>query len=169
MVCITSAPTVDLFLFIPAPIDGGGWAWGEHARFAGVLASEYVYSAREAVALVRAYATTMSRLIRPYEAERFIVLARGRVTGMVLARDEWHWGAGVYEPSDEPWETWRAAARRYFEITGRMIERQRFRASLTPVSLNSVPNVRHKEDVPHEHALPDLYGLNGIPAPRVGA
>ncbi|MGI5408183.1 hypothetical protein ACQEV9_15450 [Streptomyces chartreusis] len=164
MVCITSAPTADLFVFVPGPIAGGGWAWTEHARFAGVLASEYVYSAREAVALVRAYGTTMARLIRPFEAERFTVLARGRVTGMLLARDEWEWSHGVFEPTGEPWETWREAARKYFDLTGRRIERQRFRADLSS-TLNGIPNqphVRSKEDVPHEHALPDLYGLRRL-------
>lgn len=170
MVCIQSAPTVDLFVFIPAAIVGGGWAWGEHPRFPGVLASDYVYSAREAVALVRSYARAMAPQIRPPEAPRFALLARGRVTRMILARDEWEWSARehAYTPTGEPWETWRAAARKYFEITGRRIERQRFRASLSPQSRNTVPNVRHKEDVPHEHALPDLYGLNGMPSPRCG-
>jgi hypothetical protein len=76
---------------------------------------------------------------------------------MVLARDEWEWRGGLYVPAGEPWETWRAAARRYFEITGKLIERQRFYANLDGIP--GQPHVRSKEDVPHEHALPDLYGV----------
>jgi hypothetical protein len=75
----------------------------------------------------------MARLIQPREANRFIVLARGRVTGLVLARDEWEWFAREreYVPTDgEPWNTWKTAARRYWEITGTLIERKRFRPRL---------------------------------------
>lgn len=129
MTYITSPPTVELFLIIPVPIEGG-WAWAEHPRFPDVLAEEYAYSAREATALVRSYGRVMSRMISPQEADRFAVFARGRITGMVLARDEWRWDHGAYEPDGEPWCTWRPAARRYFEITGRLIERQCFRSRI---------------------------------------
>jgi hypothetical protein len=98
-----------------------------------VLASDFAYSAREASALVRAYATTVARLIAPREANRFIVLGRGRVTGLVLARDEWEWhqrDRGYAPTDDEPWNTWRTAARAYYEITGKLIERQKFRPRL---------------------------------------
>jgi hypothetical protein len=97
-----------------------------------VLASDYAYSGHEASALVRAYATTMARLIRPREANRFTLLARGRVTGLVLARDEWEWRTyeHAYAPTGEPWNTFKAAARRYWEITGTLADRRCFRPRL---------------------------------------
>jgi hypothetical protein len=130
MVHIVSAPTVDLFVFVPGPLGAGSWAWTDHPRWPGVLASEYCYSAREAVALVRAYAVTMGRLVTPREAPRFTVLARGRTTGLVVARDEWEWHqrAHAFEPTDEPWCTWKQVARRYYEVTGVRIESRCFRA-----------------------------------------
>jgi hypothetical protein len=133
MVHITPTPTADLFLYVPGPLGHGSWAWSEHPRWPGVLASDYAYSGHEASALVRAYATTMARLIQPREANRFTMLARGRTTGLVLARDEWEWcpREHAYAPTDsEPWNTWKAAARVYWQITGRLIERQRFRPRL---------------------------------------
>lgn len=132
MVSIVPTPTADLFLFVPGPLGAGSWAWAEHPTWPGVLASDYVYSAYEVSALVRGYACAMSRLIRPQDAPRFVMLARGRVTGLVLARDEWAWvrTTGKYEATGEPWNTWKAAARRYWEITGTLIERQQFRSRL---------------------------------------
>lgn len=129
MTHIEPTPTTDLYLFVPGPLGHGSWAWAEHPRWPGALAHEYAYSAREASALVRAYATTMSRLIPPREAPRFTVLARGRVTGLVLARDEWEYfpRERSYFPIGDPWDSWKTAARRYYEITGRFIERQKFR------------------------------------------
>jgi hypothetical protein len=129
MVHITPTPSVDLFLQIPCPITGG-WNWAEHPRFTGVLASEYVYNAREASQIVRAYGCNLSRQIRPQEADRFAVLARGRVTRMIVARDEWYWASGAYRPTGEPWNTWRAAARRYWEITGTLMDKRHFRPRL---------------------------------------
>lgn len=130
MVQIDPTPTVELFAQIPTPILGG-WTWSEHPRFAGVLAAEYVYSGREASAVVRSYARSLAGLIRPQEADRFAVMARGRVTQMIVARDEWYWASGAYHPSGEPWNTWRAASRRHWEITGTLIERQRWRSRIT--------------------------------------
>lgn len=132
MVSIVPAPTADLFLYVPGPLGEGSWAWSEHPQWPGVLASDYAYSAHEVSALVRGYACAMARQIRPQDAPRFVMLARGRVTGLVLARDEWSWvrTAGMFEPTGEPWNTWKAAARRYWEITGTLIERQRFRSRL---------------------------------------
>jgi hypothetical protein len=146
MVCITSAPTVDLVLCIPVPMERGGWAWGDHPRFPGLLASEYAYNGREFSALVRTYAVTMARLLKPAEADRFAVYARGRVTGMMTARDEWVWSPGrhAFRPtSDQPWDASQAAIRRYFELTGVLISRQKFRARIgsDPVSLPRLADV----------------------------
>jgi hypothetical protein len=132
MVCIEPTPTADLYLFVPGPLGQGSWAWSEHPRWPGVLAREYVYSAREASALVRVYARTMAGQIPPREATRFTVLARGRVTGLVLTRDEWEWSQRdrAYVPYGEPWNTWRSASRAYYEITGSRIESKKFRPRL---------------------------------------
>jgi hypothetical protein len=127
MVCIESAPTVDLYLFVPGPLGQSGWAWVEHPRWPGVLASEYCYSAREASALVRTYGTSMARQVAPREADRFAVLARGRTTGLVVARGQWFWTPCGYELHGEAWNVWRQVARQYYAITGVRIESQRFR------------------------------------------
>lgn len=129
---LVPAPTANLILTVPTSMGDVGWTWGEHLRFTGVLAREYVYSAREACALVRAYSVTVSRLVRPAEADRFRIMARGRVTGMVLCQDEWQWNtwARAYVPNDAPWCGWDTAARRYWEMTGTLIGSQRFEAHL---------------------------------------
>jgi hypothetical protein len=146
MVCISSAPTVDLFLRIPVPMERGGWTWGEHPRFPGTLAAEYAYSGKEGCDLVRTYAVTVARLLRPAEADRFSVYARGRVTGMITAQDEWVWSPGRHayrSTSETPWDTSQAAIRRYFELTGVLITRQKFRARIGsgPVSLPRLADV----------------------------
>jgi hypothetical protein len=145
MVCISSAPTVDLFLEIPVPMSHGGWAWGPHPRFPGPLGSDYAYNGREICALVRAYSVTVTRLLRPAEAPRFIVYGRGRVTGMVTSRDEWVWSPGrhTYRPtSEQPWDESRAAIRRYFELTGVIFTRQKFRAAIGTTPLTGHPPLR---------------------------
>lgn len=121
-------PTVHVFLSVPVAIDGDGWTWGELGRFAGPLAREYAYSARECAALVRTYGTTMARLIQPKEADRFCIYVRGPVTGLLLHRAEWKWDqrAHTYKPDGEPWCGWRPAAKAYFERTGELIDSKRF-------------------------------------------
>lgn len=128
MTCDMPTPTVALSVAIPVPLSKGGWAWGEHPRFAGVLAEEYAYDGREMCALVRAYAVTLARLIRPSEASRFTVMARGLVTGVAVARDEWQWSEGrhAFRPTGDPWDTSRAAIKRYWELTGELFTRRRF-------------------------------------------
>lgn len=145
MVCISSAPTVDLILAVPVPMERGGWAWGPHPRFPGSLAAEYAYTGAECVALVRAYSVTVARLLKPAEADRFAVYARGRVTQMMTARDEWVWSPGCHayqSTSEEPWDTSRAAIRRYFELTGVVLPRKRFQARLCCDSRRPTPTLR---------------------------
>jgi hypothetical protein len=88
----------------------------------------------------------MSRLLKPAEADRFAVYARGRVTGMMTARDEWVWSPGrhAFRPtSDQPWDASQAAIRQYFELTGVLLSRQKFRARIgsDPVSLPRLADV----------------------------
>jgi hypothetical protein len=83
---------------------------------------------------------------------------------------EWEWSPELrdYRPVGEYLCGWREAVRAHWERTGELFERKRFDASVQPSMLalipsppmpDAVPHVRAKEDVPHEHALPDLYGL----------
>lgn len=95
---------VDIRLQAPRRIPNG-WAWGEIPRYAGVLASESVHSESEAVAVARAYAVTMSRLLRPRDAERFVILLRS-AGGQVMCRDEWRYVEGAFRPTGAPWSVW---------------------------------------------------------------
>lgn len=121
-------PTVNLLMAVPVALGESGWSWGEFPRFAGVLAREYAYSAAECAALVKTYGAAVARLIKPSEAERFCLVARGVTTGAVLRRAEWVWNpyARGFVPDGDPWCGWKAAARVYWEVTGELIGSQRF-------------------------------------------
>jgi hypothetical protein len=154
-------PTVHLFLRVPVPMPTGGWTWGQTLRYEGVLARDYAYSAAECRALVHTYGRTIQRVVSRRElGDRYTVLARGPVTGMVLGLQEWDWCQDMhdYRPAGEYLCGWREAARQYFEVTGELIDRKRFSASTRPQLVDQGPYVGHKHDVPHEGALPDLYG-----------
>lgn len=112
-------PTVDVRVSIPVPIPSG-WAWGPLRRFPGVLGCEHVYSEEETIAVARVYARTMSLLIRPHEAERFVIAVIGQVTGLTVCRDQWVWRNGTYQPEGDPLSVYDAAILRYVEITGHL-------------------------------------------------
>jgi hypothetical protein len=136
---LAPVPTAMLFLAVPVALDEGGWTWGELARFPGVLAREYVYSAHEVAAVVSTYGTMLAHMIKTSEADRFCISVRGRITGALVWRAEWAWDdhAHVYAPYGEPIDGWREAARAYWNITGELISNQKFSASsgrLTVVS-----------------------------------
>jgi hypothetical protein len=67
---------------------------------------------------------------------------------MIVARDEWEWCAEIrayHQTSEHPWDTSQAAIRRYFEMTGVLIGRQRFRARIgdtTPRMAQQRPKLR---------------------------
>jgi hypothetical protein len=128
---LAPVPTALVFLAVPVAIEGGGWAWGELKRFAGVLAREYVYSAHEVAAVVSTYGTMLTRMIKTSEADKFCITVRGRVTGCLLWRAEWAWDDHLhsYEPYGDPIDGWREAARAYWNITGELISNQKFSAS----------------------------------------
>jgi hypothetical protein len=122
-------------------MSGGGWTWGEHVNFPGVLAAEYAYSARECQSLVQAYGRTMTRIMtRSVLGDRFSVVARGPVTGMVLGYREWAWSTALrdWEPAGDYMDGWREAVRQFYELTGELIERRRF-SPLAQGVLTSIP------------------------------
>ena len=113
--------TVHVALKVPVPMVGGGWAWGEMAGYAGVLARDFAYSAQECKALVHTYGRIMGQLLqRLRQTDRFTVTARGPITGKVLGLREYQWipVAREFEPVGEYLCGWRAAMRCYFDMTG---------------------------------------------------
>lgn len=138
---LAPVPTANLYLTIPVALAAGGWTWGELPRMRGVLAREYIYTAAECAAVVNAYGTALSRMIRTSEADRFCITVRGQVTGMLLRRAEWAWDDHLHEfaPDGEPLDGWSAAARAYWEATGQLISSQHFEASGgLPVITNTI-------------------------------
>lgn len=136
---LAPVPTANLFVMVPVALADGGWAWGELPRFAGVLAREYVYSAAECAALVKSYGRMVAAMIKPYEADRFCLTARGRVTGMILYRAEWVWNqyARGYVPDGEALDGWKVAARAHWEATGELVGSLRFQAHTEPLTVPS--------------------------------
>jgi hypothetical protein len=124
---------------------------------------------RECRALVHTYGRTIARILpRAQLGDRFRICAWGRTTGLIIGMREWAWSAAThaYEQVGEYLSGWREAIRSYWANTGELFnplsENYRRRASTMnaiPPRAHTMPFVRHKEDVPHEHALPDLYGV----------
>jgi hypothetical protein len=157
---------------VPVALPSGGWTWGELPRHKGGMVREYAYNAHECRALVMAYGRILGLCLKTSEAERFVISAKGPVSQYEVGRQQWEYCSATrsYEPVGEYLCQWKQAARVYFERTGELISRQKFSASTRPPVLSAVvgprspltdqgPHVKAKEDVPHEDALPDLYGL----------
>lgn len=138
-------PTVHVYLMVPVALIGGGWTWGELQRFGGVLASEYVYSATECESVARTYGATMTRMIKTYEADRFCILVRGRVTGHLIGRQEWEYVPGMrtYQPVGEYHCGFRGGVRALWEATGRVVTSEAFKArtelSMAPQWVTTTP------------------------------
>jgi hypothetical protein len=132
-------PTVHLFLRVPVPLAAGGWTWGELPPYAGVLAREYVYSQRECEAVVNAYGRIIGTVGQQQKClgDRYSVMAKGPVTGLVLGLREWVWSAveRAYVHAGEYLCGFRRGARAYWEATGTLIERQTFSASVVAPSV----------------------------------
>lgn len=169
MIC-ASVPSVHLRLRVPVGMpNGGGWAWGALDALPGDLGSELALNARECQALVQTYGRTMTRVLsRAQLGDRFRVCAWGRTTGLIIGMREWAWSTSDrdYVPVGEYLCGWREALRSYWQHTGELFDpysdsyrRMANAVNDVPHQLHSPPYVRHREDVPHEHALPDLYGL----------
>ncbi|MGX1133228.1 hypothetical protein RKD49_005418 [Streptomyces glaucescens] len=122
--------TVHLFLKVPVVMSGLNWTWGELPKYAGLLAREYAYSAHECASVVHTYGRTMGRLLQRQGPDRFMITARGPVTGNVLGIREWQWAAEPQEfrPVGEYLCGWRSAVKAYFELTGELFSHCRFDA-----------------------------------------
>jgi hypothetical protein len=93
---------------------------------------------------------------------------------------EWEWSVDLrdYHRAAEYLSGWKEAIRTYYLRTGQYYEEKRFEARyglpiacdldkrraasgkrLNAIPSQPAPHARHKEDVPHEGSLPDLYGL----------
>lgn len=163
-------PTVHIFLRVPVPLPSGGWTWGEHPRYRGAMVREYAYNAHECRSLVMSYGRVLGNVLRTAEADQFAISAKGPVSQMEVGRQQWEYSpvTRTYMPVGEYQDQWKLAARIYFERTGELIHRQKFEASVFPPNVPPVPRLLRdtgphvrskKEDVPHEHALPNLWGL----------
>jgi hypothetical protein len=172
-------PTVHLYLRVPVSLPAGGWTWGEHASYPGVIAREFIYTEQECRAVVRSYGRVIGEAAsvngRPTLGERFSILARGNTTGLIVGLKEWRWcqREHLYEAASEYLSGWQEAIRAYFRMTGEFFGRGGFRDFVyspelvrldaiptQPAPVTNLPHVRDKEDVPHEHALPSLWGLS---------
>lgn len=123
--------TVHLLLQVPVTMGHGGWAWGELPAYAGILAREFAYSALECAALIHTYGRTVGRLLQSAaHPDRFLVTARGPITGKVLGMREWQWSAlsREFTPAGEYLCGWRAGLRSYFELTGELFSAEGFHA-----------------------------------------
>lgn len=171
MVIPATSPTVCLHVEVPADractcTDGRKcrpWEW--RALVCPTTApEEYVYTRHELDRVLRTYGHMWALTSAwKYSHPRFRLVARGMFSGRVLGTYVWEWNAdlGRYAPEAEPWNLWderNAEAMRSrppYTLSGfsRLVV-----GLLTPPDPG--PIVRHREDVPHEHALPDFYGLN---------
>jgi hypothetical protein len=122
---------VHLYVLAPRPLPDGGWSWGELPGFAGVVAKEYAYSARECRSLVQTYGRTITRVLTSRQiGDRFRVYARGRSTGNMLGMREWVWSPvrHDFEPVGEYLCGWREAIQAYYRLTGQVFSEKRFEA-----------------------------------------
>jgi hypothetical protein len=119
---------------------------------------EYVYTAHDLDRVLRSYGHVWAlTAARTMSHNRFRLIARGLFSSRIIGTYVWTWNAtyGRYEPEAEPWNVWDA----------RCAERVNGRVPYTLSGLNRLargdqgPYVRDKEDVPHEGALADFYGL----------
>jgi hypothetical protein len=125
------------------------------------LPEEYAYTRHDLDRVMRSYGHVWAlTAARQRSDNRFRLVARGLFSGRVLSTYTWGWNAvyGRYEPEAEPWNLWdeREAEGKRERIPYTLSGFSRLAAGLHQ---DPGPFVRHKEDVPHEHALPDFYGL----------
>jgi hypothetical protein len=157
-----------MFIEMAAHMNGQqGWSWVPHP--AGP-AAEFAYTREELIKLLRAYGNWASIMTRGAHVR---VTIRGRFSGRWLAQTEWAGG----RPLGEPWvhiPAWDSLPfraqlhiprytvhdeHRLVETGGTDVSTLRLSPVADTVPLpKQDPYVRNKEDVPHEHALPDLYG-----------
>lgn len=134
-------------------------------------------------------ATVGAMLVHAANVSRFRMVARGLFTGRLLGQFAFHWDplCGRYQPEAEPWIVWTVGKSNQpsnpsaphfpgYTVSGlsryvRAMSAEEtqglprigidLRSTVRPLHAipPQIPHVRDKEDVPHEDALPDLYGL----------
>lgn len=159
-------PTVNVFIELRSARDNWHWMaspWGASA--------EIVYTRYELLQVLKTYGVWASRMTG---GTHLRVTVQGRFSGRWLA--EWQWVGS--QPCGEPWVhvpawenltfTAQLHIPRYTEHDDhRLIDTGQTDVSTLRLAAitddmappDQGPHVRHKEDVPHEGALPDLYGL----------
>lgn len=168
---------ISILLKVPVPLPAGGWTWGQSTAHPGELGRDYGYSDAEARSLVHSYGRWVPEVLgNKVLGERFRICAWGVTTRMCVGMQEWAWSAEAreFKRAGEYLSAWKEAIRAYYMRTGEIFEDKRFSArsgmalhrelERQPVrtinaSVSNMPHVRHKEDVPHEAALPNLWGL----------
>lgn len=162
-------PTVNMSIEIAAPDGRGGWHWEPHP--AGPQ-PEIVYTREELIKALRVFGHWASVLARGAHVR---ITARGAFgLNRWVGEHEWYRWRPIAEPLVHlpAWESLPFAAQlhipRYTDHddhklidSGATDVRTLRMAPITDDTVipDHVPHVRDKEDVPHEHALPDLYGL----------
>jgi hypothetical protein len=162
-----STPTVDVHIETRSALQD--WCWQPWST-----AAEFAYGRADLLRLTRVYGHWGSIMTG---GAHLRVTIQGRYSGRYVVQHEWD----RYAPVGEPWihiPSWHSlslAAQFVIPYYEDHDERRLIDTGQTDVRtlrLNPVvddtlsaipaqtPHVRHKEDVPHEHALPDLYGLS---------
>lgn len=162
-----STPTVDVSLETQS--GQADWYW---AAFPSGVAAEFAYTRADLLRLTRTYGHWGSIMTGGAHVR---VTIRGRFSGRYLAQHEW----AYWRPVNEPWvhvPAWQSLTlsaqlhiprysdhdeRRLIDTGQTDVSTLRLKpvADYAPSIPQQIPHVRHKEDVPHEHALADLYGL----------
>lgn len=86
--------------------DTGTWRWVPCTVQSP--SRDHIYSKRELCLATVGYGVAASRAIPPAKVIRYRVLARGLVTGLMLADYEWYWDRDSqrYTPVADPWVVW---------------------------------------------------------------
>jgi hypothetical protein len=160
-----AVPTVDVLIEVRS--GQRDWYWTTPSE----PAAEMAYNRGEVLRLLRTYGNWGSIMTN---GNHIRVTIRGRFSGRWIAQHEWYAGAPVGEPwvHIPSWHSLSFAAQLHIPPYTEHDEHRLIDTGATDVSTlrlaavvddppmpDNIPHVRHREDVPHEHALPDLYGL----------
>lgn len=94
--------SVRIRVLIPVNVRPGHWSWEVLERL-DPLGEEIVQGPQELARVLRVYGAAAARMVRPWEAETFTVLAcEGEHP---VGRDQWIWDprSSAYYPHGEPW------------------------------------------------------------------
>jgi hypothetical protein len=99
--------TARLVVYVPiALVTGDGWTWAALPD-GDPVGHEFVYSCAELTVALRVWGKIIAATLIKAKHDRFALTAYGTVTGRILGRDTWiRSGAGILEPSGEPWCVW---------------------------------------------------------------